>query len=38
MSMILVWRIFYTPGITTQKLEPLADPGMMVELQAAGGR
>lgn len=35
MSMIVVWRIFYTPGITTQKLEPLADPGMVVEMQSS---
>lgn len=35
MSMILVWRIFCTPGITTQKLEPLADPGTVAWLQSS---
>lgn len=33
--MILVWRIFCTPGITTQELEPLAAPGRVVELQSS---
>lgn len=33
--MIWGWRVFYAPGITTQKLGPLADPGMVAELQSS---
>jgi len=35
MSSMLSWRIFCTPGITTQKLEPLTDPSMVAELQSS---
>lgn len=35
MSLILGWRVFCSPGITTQMLGPLADLGIVAELQGS---